>query len=377
MSAPPSSPSRMPAALALARSGLGTTGTNPSVGCVIEKDGRVLGRGRTAAGGRPHAETEALAQAARRHGPEACRGGTAWVTLEPCAHRGRTPPCTDALVAAGIARVVAPFEDPDPRVSGKGFAALRAAGVAVETGAMAAEAASLLRGYLSRAERGRPWLTLKLAAGLDGRIAAPSGESRWITGPASRRRVHLMRARADAVLVGIGSVLADDPSLDVRLEGLEGRRAWRVVADGRLQTPLTGRLARSAAEHPTLLLTRDDAPPERAAAFADCGVRVLALPADAEGRVPLRAALEALAGEGIGEVLCEGGGRLAAGLLREGLVDELAWFSAGLVTGGRGAASVADLGIEALAEAPRFERVSVEPVGEDVLSLWRPAPSPE
>ena len=213
----------MRAALSMARRAVGRTAPNPAVGCVIVKDGAALGRGFTQPSGRPHAETVALAQAEALFGPGAARGATAYVTLEPCAHHGRTPPCADALVAAGVARVVCAAGDPDPRVDGRGFARLRASGVAVETGVLAAEAEALNAGFLSRHRRGRPWLTLKLAASLDGRIATRSGASKWITGERARARVHLMRAEHDAILVGIGTVRADDPALDVRLPGMEDR----------------------------------------------------------------------------------------------------------------------------------------------------------
>lgn len=358
-------------ALGLARRGLGQTGTNPSVGCIIVKDDRVLGRGRTGPGGRPHAETRALDDARQRYGAEALRGATAYVTLEPCAHTGGTPPCSDALIAAGIARVVAPISDPDPRVSGSGFEALRAAGIAVETGLLAAEAADVLRGYLSRLNRNRPWLALKLAATLDGRIATRSGESRWITGDSARQRVHLMRSRCDGLLVGIGSVLADDPMLDVRIPGMEGNGPVRIVADSRLQTPLTGRLARSIEVQPLMLLCRGDAEPERIRAFEDLGAIVVPTPVTESGTLSMTAAMTALAGAGIGALLCEGGGHLAAGLLREELVDEIVWFSAGALIGSGGAPSVADFGIEGIAEMPRFAQIASERLGEDVMSIWR------
>ncbi|MDT8342945.1 MAG: bifunctional diaminohydroxyphosphoribosylaminopyrimidine deaminase/5-amino-6-(5-phosphoribosylamino)uracil reductase RibD, partial [Thermohalobaculum sp.] len=203
----------MAMALGLARRGLGRVAPNPAVAALIVAEGQLLGRGVTAPGGRPHAEALALAQAMDLGGPDAARGATAYVTLEPCAHHGLTPPCAEALAAAGIARLVCPLSDPDPRVSGRGFVHLRAAGIAVETGLMAAEAAALNAGFLSRITRARPHLTLKLATTLDGRIATASGESRWITGPGARLRVHALRARADAILIGAGTARADDPML--------------------------------------------------------------------------------------------------------------------------------------------------------------------
>src|SRR5580700_4659831 len=227
----------MRTALGLARRGLGNTWPNPAVGCVIVKDGRVVGRGWTQKGGRPHAETEALARAGK-----GAKGATAYVSLEPCSHHGKTPPCAEALIAAGVSRVVAAVEDPDPRVSGRGIARLRAAGIAVEAGLCAAEAAELNAGFFCRVAQGRPLVTLKLAASLDGRIATPTGKSRWITGPAARERAHLLRAAHDAVLIGTGTALADDPQLTCRLPGLEARSPVRIVIDRTLRLPATLRL---------------------------------------------------------------------------------------------------------------------------------------
>src|SRR5579862_7078692 len=214
----------MRGALSLARRGLGNTWPNPAVGCVLVREGRVVGRGWTQPGGRPHAETEALARAGR-----AARGATAYVTLEPCCHHGRTPPCADALIAAGLSRVVAAIEDPDPRVAGGGLARLRAAGLDVESGLCAAEAAEINAGFLSRLRLGRPLVTLKLATSLDGRIATASGESRWITGGPARERAHLLRATHDAILVGTDTVIADNPELTCRLPGLAGHSPVRVA----------------------------------------------------------------------------------------------------------------------------------------------------
>ncbi len=358
-------------ALMMAKRGLGRTGANPAVGCVIVKDGVILGRGRTGNTGRPHAERHALDDAVHRAGQDCIKGATAYVTLEPCAHTGKTPPCTDALIAYGIARVVAPFADPDDRVSGKGFAMLRAAGIEVLTGIETIAARAVLRGYLSRHERQRPFLTLKMAGTLDGRIATSTGESRWITGDSARKRVHLMRAQSDAILIGVGSVLADDPTLDVRLPGLQNVRPFRVVADTRLQTPLTGRLAQSVTQQPLILITSDTAPADRVDAFRALGATVVIVQVK-DGSVALDKSLKKLAGMGIGSVLCEGGARLAAGLLKGGHVDELAWFTAGAAMGDNGTAAVANSGVTRLAEMPRFEQVSYERTGNDVLSVWRP-----
>jgi len=336
----------------------------------------VLGRGATADGGRPHADAVALDQARVRYGAEALIGATAYVTLEPCAHHGHTPHCAEALAAAGIARLVCPLEDPDDRVSGRGFAALAAAGIAVETGLMGTQARRLNAGFLSCVERGRPYLTLKLAATLDGRIATREGESRWITGEAARTRVHLMRAKADAVLIGAGTARADDPMLDVRGLGPPAAQPVRIVADGGLSLPLTGRLAASAREIPVRLLHRPGAPAGRLAALSDLGVETVEVAARDGGLLDMTDALRRLAEGNITRVLCEGGGRLAAALLADGLVDGIALFTAGRAIGGDGVPGVGALGLDRLAEAPGFELDSVEPVGADVLSLWRRAPGP-
>jgi diaminohydroxyphosphoribosylaminopyrimidine deaminase/5-amino-6-(5-phosphoribosylamino)uracil reductase len=365
---------RMGAALALARRGLGLTWPNPTVGCVIGREGVVLGRGATRPSGRPHAEQVALDDARARHGAEALVGATAWVTLEPCAHHGRTPPCVDALVAAGIARVVVAVGDPDPRVDGRGFARLREAGVALAIGCRASEAEALQAGFLSRIRRGRPHLTLKLATTLDGRIATGTGESRWITGVASRARAHLMRATSDAVLVGRGTVAADDPMLDVRLPGLEARRPARVVMDGGLALDPASRLCQTAGDQPVWVVHAPDADAARAARLRDLGVRLVPVPRGEDGALDPLLALEALCGLGLTRVLCEGGGVLAAGLLRAGLVDALALFTAGKAIGADGLPSLGALGLGALADAPAMALAGMERLGGDVLSHWDPAP---
>lgn len=362
----------MRAALALARRGIGRTAPNPAVGCVLVRDGRLLGRGWTKPGGRPHAERVALDQAAAQFGPDAARGATAYVTLEPCAHHGRTPPCADALVASGVARVVACLTDPDPRVQGRGFARLREAGIATECGLMAAEAAEINAGFLMRHRLGRPWLTLKMAASLDGRIATASGESRWITGPQARARVHLMRARADAILVGAGTLRADDPALDVRLPGLAEAAPLPVLLDPRLTLPPESRLAQGAAARPTLAFHAPGVDAGRAGTLAAMGVELAEAPAE-DGMLDLSAIMAALGARGITRAFCEGGGALAAALLRADLVDEIAWFSAGTALGAEGRPAIGPLGLDRLADAHRFALASVERVGADTLSLWRRA----
>jgi diaminohydroxyphosphoribosylaminopyrimidine deaminase/5-amino-6-(5-phosphoribosylamino)uracil reductase len=358
-------------AMSLAGRSLGRVAPNPAVGAVLVRDGRVLGRGATADGGRPHAEGVALEQARARYGAEALKGATAYVTLEPCAHHGLTPPCAEALIDAGVARLVCSLEDPDPRVSGRGFAALAAAGIVVDTGLMATEARRLNAGFLSCIQRRRPHLTLKLAATLDGRIATRQGESRWITGPQARTRVHLMRGQADAVLIGAGTARADDPMLDVRGLGRHVVQPVRVVADGGLSLPLIGRLVASAGDIPVRVLHRPGAPAERRAALNDLGVETVEVAVLESGLLDMTQALERLAEAGVTRVLCEGGGMLAAGLLAAGLVDQVAIFTAGKAIGGDGVPAVGAFGLDRLVDAPHFELEAVEPVGGDVLSTWR------
>jgi diaminohydroxyphosphoribosylaminopyrimidine deaminase/5-amino-6-(5-phosphoribosylamino)uracil reductase len=356
----------MGVALGLARRGLGNVSPNPAVGCVITQDGRIVGRGWTQPGGRPHAETEAIARAG-----DAARGGRAYVTLEPCVHWGRTPPCAEALIAAGVSRVVAAVEDPDPRVAGGGLARLREAGIAVESGLCAEQAAEINAGFFRRVLTGRPLVTLKLATSLDGRIATASGESRWITGPATRERTHLLRATHDAILVGTATVLADDPQLTCRLAGLEHRSPVRVALDRNLVIPPAARLVAEARQTPTWLVTALGSDPGRREALLRAGVEIVDAMANEAGQIDLADALQRLGERGLTRLLVEGGGRLAASLLRARLVDRLVWLHAPLLLGGDGVSAVDALGIGALTEAPGFELVASETVGPDLLSTYR------
>jgi diaminohydroxyphosphoribosylaminopyrimidine deaminase/5-amino-6-(5-phosphoribosylamino)uracil reductase len=356
----------MQAALALARRGLGTVWPNPAVGCVIVRDGRIVGRGWTQPGGRPHGETEAL----RRAG-DAARGATAYVSLEPCCHWGQTPPCADALIKAGVRRVVVALEDPDPRVAGEGLRRLRAAGLQVETGLCAEEAGAINVGFFSRLRLGRPVVTLKLATSLDGRIATRSNESRWITGPAARDRAHALRASHDAIMVGSGTVTADDPQLTCRLPGLSKRSPVRVVVDRHLAIRSDTRLVADAKQVPTWIITLPSADRARRRALHDRGVVVIEVGADGVGGIDFAAALAALGERGITRLLVEGGGQLAAALARARLVDALVWVHAPLLIGGDGVPAVAGLDLEILARAPRFERLSAETVDGDVLTALR------
>nr|WP_040615500.1 bifunctional diaminohydroxyphosphoribosylaminopyrimidine deaminase/5-amino-6-(5-phosphoribosylamino)uracil reductase RibD [Oceanicola granulosus] len=352
----------MALALGLGRQGLGRTWPNPSVGCVLVRDGRILARARTADGGRPHAEMRALAAADPR-------GATAYVTLEPCAHVGETPACASELARAGVARVVIGCADADARTAGQGVAILRAAGVAVTTGVREAEARALHAGFLSRVERGRPALTLKLAASLDGRIATATGESQWITGTEARRHVHALRARHDAVMVGAGTARADDPALTVRGLGI-ARQPVRVVVSRRLDLPRDGRLAATARDVPLWLCHGPDAAAASRAAWEAAGARLLPCAVD-HGQLAPESVLAALGAAGLTSVFCEGGGGLAASLLAADLVDELVAYSAGLVLGAEGLPMVGAMGVDALAAAPRFHLAETTPIGGDLLHRWR------
>lgn len=352
----------MRAALALARRGLGSTWPNPSVGCVLVRDGRVVGRGVTAPGGRPHAEVAALAAAG-----ELARGATSYVTLEPCSHHGQTPPCADALVAAGVARVVVACGDPDRRVDGAGITRLRAAGVEVVVGTMAAEARSLQAGFLTRIGLGRPMVTLKLASTLDGRIATRTGESQWITGPEARRAAHALRGQHDAVLAGVGTIQADDPELTCRISGYRKTPDLRIVVDSGLRTRPTARVVSTAAAVPTWFLHRPGADPELMMLLNAAGARLIEV-AGAEHGVDLAAGMQALGDAGLTRVLVEGGARIAGALLRAGLVDRIAWFHAPAVMGGDGWPAAQAFGTAALAGMPRFRRVNSRPIGDDMLT---------
>lgn len=355
----------MSMALALAERGLGNVWPNPAVGCVLVQGSRVVGRGWTQPGGRPHAESEAI----RRAG-EAARGSTAYVTLEPCAHHGRTPPCVDTMIGAGVARVVIASVDPDPRVNGRGIARLRAAGVAVEVGCLGPAARRQNAGFFSRIRDGRPFVSLKLAMSADGRIATATGDSQWITGPAARAEGHRLRASHDAILVGSGTALSDDPLLNCRLPGLEARSPVRVVLDRRGRLSARSRLVQSARELPLWLFTSADG----AAAGGELeqlGVKLFPLPA-MQPADALRGVLAGLAGQGITRVLVEGGATLATAFLRERLVDRLHLFEAPMLIGADGYPATFSLAVRRLDEAGRWRRIEERLLGPDRLSVLEP-----
>lgn len=354
-------------ALALGRRGMGRCWPNPAVGCVIVANDRIVGRGWTRPGGRPHAETVALAQAGA-----AARGATAYVTLEPCAHHGATPPCAQALITAGVARVVAAVQDSDPRVSGRGFAQLRDAGIAVTTGVLAEEAAQDHAGFFLRTQQGRPFVTLKLASSFDGRIATASGDSQWITGQEARHMVHGMRARHDAVMVGAGTARIDDPALTVRGFGAVVQPV-RVVVSRLIDLPLMSQLARSARDVPVWICHGPDAPPELRKAWSGLGATLI--PCALSGRqVDAASVLSGLGQAGLTRVFCEGGGTLAATLLAADLVDALIGFTAGVAIGAEGTPGIGAMGIGRLSKAPRFALAETRAVGQDILHRWHRAP---
>jgi diaminohydroxyphosphoribosylaminopyrimidine deaminase/5-amino-6-(5-phosphoribosylamino)uracil reductase len=353
----------MALALTLGRRGLGNAWPNPAVGAVVVKDGVVVGRGWTQPGGRPHAEVEAL----RRAGA-AARGATLYATLEPCSHHGRTPPCVDAIIAAGIARVVSALEDPNPKVAGQGHAKLRARGIAVEVGVCADRARRAHAGHISRLLKGRPHVTLKLAVSADGKVGLPGRRPARITGETAQARVHLMRATNDAVLTGIGTVLADDPQLTCRLPGMESRSPVRVVLDSALRLPPKSRLAGSAARTLDWVFVDERASPEHEAVLTAAGVEVLRAPG-AGGKLDLAAVLRALAGRGITRVMVEAGPIVSAAFLSADLVDEAALFRASDALG-EGIDALEGLPLSALTLSAKLRLVGREQLGSDTLEMF-------
>jgi diaminohydroxyphosphoribosylaminopyrimidine deaminase/5-amino-6-(5-phosphoribosylamino)uracil reductase len=350
-------------ALRLAARGLGNVAPNPAVGCVIlSRDGHIVGRGWTQPGGRPHAETMALSQAG-----DAARGGTAYVTLEPCSHHGMTPPCADALAVAQIARVVGATLDPDPRVAGAGFARLEKAGISVARGVWESEARALNLGFFKRIAEGRPLVALKIAQSADGYVADAKGNSRWITSETARRHGHLLRARHDAILVGIGTVLADDPLLTCRLPGLEQRSPLRIVLDSHLQLPLASQLVRTARHHPTLVFTTAT----RGGDALDAqGIAIEIVAADENGRPDIAAVLQALGKRGITRLLIEGGPSVHGAFLSTGLVDRIHLYRAPLLLGGDGRKAVSPAWSRDLDGAARLDLIERLALGPDILESF-------
>lgn len=354
----------MALALALGRRGLGRTWPNPAVGAAIVKDGIIVGRGWTQPGGRPHAEIEAL----RRAG-EAARGATLYVTLEPCSHYGKSPPCADAIIAGGVSRVVSALEDPNPEVAGAGHARLRAAGIAVDIGVGAEEARHDHAGHIRRMRDGRPHVILKLAVSADGKAGAPGRKPLAITGEAARDRVHLLRAQSDAIMVGIGTALADDPMLTCRLPGMEKYSPVRVVLDSALRLPPGSRLARSARDVPVWVVTGGEASRAAENALLREGVTVLRA-AQSDGRLDLAAVLKLMGARGVTRLMVEGGPTLGAALLAADLIDEAVLFQSSKVVGTDGVDALDGLPLTVLTQSPRLKCVMSEPVGADTRLVF-------
>jgi diaminohydroxyphosphoribosylaminopyrimidine deaminase / 5-amino-6-(5-phosphoribosylamino)uracil reductase len=355
----------MELALTLGRRGLGRTWPNPAVGAVVVKDGVIVGRGWTQPGGRPHAEPVALQQA----GTEA-RGATLYVTLEPCSHFGKSPPCADAVIAAGISRVVSALEDPNPDVAGQGHARLRAAGIAVDVGLCAEEAARAHAGHIRRIRDKRPHVILKLAVSADDKIAASGPKPVAITGEVARTRVHLLRAQCDAVLVGIGTVLADDPLLTCRLPGMAARSPVRVVLDGALRIPGSSRLVHSARETPLWLVTSELAEAAAATKLGAAGAQVIRIAPSGTPGLDLTAVLQALSARGISRLMVEGGSRVAASFVAAGLADEI-WLLRGPdEIGADGIAALDALPLAAITQSPAFRLRASETLEKDTLTIY-------
>ena len=357
----------MAAALSLGRRNLGSTWPNPAVGALVVGSERnepvMIARGFTAKGGRPHAEAAALVAAG-----EGARGATLYVTLEPCAPHGATAPCANAIITAGVARVVLPMEDPNPQISGKGVALLTSAGVSVTTGVCAAEAAREHVGHIRRIRDGRPHTILKLAVSADGKSGLAGRRPVDISGDGSRAEAHMLRAVSDAVVVGVGTVVADDPILTCRLPGMSDRSPIRIVLDGGLRTPLGSRLVKSAHEVPLWLIARDDAPPAAEAKLKEAGAEVLRVSGGAHGKLDLLAALKALGARGLTRLLIEGGPILSAALIRADLVDEAVVVQSPKVLGDGNLAAIDGLPLAALLENPKLKVVERRAVGPDRLT---------
>jgi len=359
----------MQLALGLGRRGQGRTWPNPAVGAVVVKDGVIVGRGWTQSGGRPHAEPEALKRAG-----EAARGATLYVTLEPCSHVGKSPPCVDAVIAAGIARVVSAIEDPNPEVAGGGHAKLRAAGIVVDVGLHATEAAHDHAGHFRRIRDHRPHVILKLAVSADDKIGAAGRKPVAITGEAARTRVHLLRAQCDAILVGIGTVLADDPVLTCRLPGMEARSPVRVVLDRSLRIPGGSRLVQSARETPLWVMTSDLSEAPAAVKLGAAGAQVIRVAANSTpSRLDLAAVLQALSEKGISRLMVEGGARVASSFVSAGMVDEVWLLRGPQAVGADGVPALDALPLSALTGSPAFKLRASESLGKDTLHIYERA----
>jgi diaminohydroxyphosphoribosylaminopyrimidine deaminase / 5-amino-6-(5-phosphoribosylamino)uracil reductase len=347
-------------ALELATKALGRTSPNPAVGAVIVRNGKIIGEGFHRRAGLPHAEREALLCLTGT-----ARGATVYVNLEPCSHYGRTPPCADALIEAGVKRVVVGMVDPNPLVRGRGLRRLRQAGITVEAGVLREECEQLNEDFACFIRTGRPFVTLKLAASMDGRIATARGDSQWISGEQSRRIVHTLRNRVDAILVGAETVRSDDPQLTCRIRG--GRDPLRVILDGRLSIAPTARVCTRSPTARTLIAVAEDHGQQKKQRQLEAqGVQIMCFPTK-NGQIPLRPLLAELGQRGHKSVLIEGGGRVAAAALREGVVDKVLFFYAPLLLGGDGRAMIGSLGIDRVAAGQKLHTMTVERIGKDIL----------
>ncbi len=353
----------MEVALRLARRMLGRTAPNPAVGAIIadEASGEVIARGWTQPGGRPHAEAYVLTRAGER-----ARGQTMYVTLEPCSHHGRTPPCAEAILAAGVKRVVCATTDPNPEISGKGLALLREAGVAIEVGPCAEEARWMVAGHILRMTKGRPFVQLKIAVSGDGLIAPGDGAPRWVTGPEARQFAHILRAQADAILVGRKTVVDDDPELTCRLPGLADRSPRRIVLDARYRAPASAKMFKTAQSVPVTVFGGEGAPPRYPA-----GVEVRRAATDGEGRLNLEAVLSSLSADGVTRVLVEGGPTIAEAFLAAGLADEVVIGRGTETLGERGRKPLGHQGLEALADTAHWQVANERRLGDDRLTVYR------
>ena len=355
----------MALAISLGRRNLGQTSPNPSVGCVLVKNDAIVGRGYTAPNGRPHAETQALKQAG-----SAANGATAYITLEPCSHEGKTPSCAHALVEAGIKRAVVAVIDPDKRVNGKGISILKTAGIEVKVGILSEQASLDHAGFFSSQSSRRPWITLKVAASLDGKIATREADSKWITGSSARHFVHNMRRKHDAIMVGSGTVKSDDPSLNVRGLGT-CIQPFRIVLSSNLEIPIKSKLANTIHEQPVWIFHSKEVSEERKNKWLQLGANLFECQVDDFG-ISVKDVMQKLSDKGITRLLCEGGGKLAASLIRSEMVDEIVTFHGGLTIGADGFPSIGELGVDALIDAKRWRLDKTLSFGSEVLNIWHP-----
>ena len=355
----------MKKALRLAVRGIGNVSPNPPVGCILVKKENIISRGWTQPSGRPHAEVMALKQAGER-----AEGATAYCTLEPCAHFGRTSPCCDALIEAGISRVVVAVKDPDPRVDGKGIKRLREAGISVVEDVCKDHALEIMQGFFNVLNFARPFVTLKLGMSIDSRLATNAGESKWITGDKARQSVHLLRAKNDAILTGVGTIIRDDPQLNCRLPGLEGYSPTRILVDSKLRLPVDSQFAQTASKHKSFVFTTDKEDASKREVLTDMGVNVFQISSDKGEQVSMPQCLKKIAQEGITTVLVEAGTALSTNLLHNNLLDKLVVYRAPTVIGGDGIAAWHPLGVEHLAESKTFAIQKIEQIGSDIEETY-------